>query len=478
MGIWDKKTVDVIRQDTEHSEFHKTLTAFNLVLLGIGGIIGAGIFVLTGQAAAQYAGPAIVISFLISGFFCGCAALCYAELASIIPASGSAYTYAYATFGKLVAWIIGWDLLLEYLFGSSTVAVGWSGYVSSFLHDLGYTLPPSLSQAPFVFTPGVGWSSTGAWLNLPASFLIIFLTALVAIGIRESASLNNLVVLIKVSVLLVFLVFGAAYITRENLTPFIPENTGISGHYGWSGIFRGAAVIFFAYIGFDCLSTLAQETKNPQRDLPKGIIGSLIVCTILYVLVAFVLTGMVHYSQLNVAQPIAVALDSTGGALRWFAPFIKIGAIAGLSTATLGLLLSQPRILYTMSKDGLLPKFFSTVHPRTKTPFNSTLVTGALAAIVAGLFPIGLLGELVSIGTLLAFFLVCVGVLILRKTEPNLPRPFKVPAVGIIATLGALGNLGQMIALPLDTWIRLGAWLAIGLVIFFLYSNKERCNIR
>lgn len=473
MGLWDKKNIDLIRQDNERSEFHKTLTAFNLVLLGIGGIIGAGIFVLTGQAAAQYAGPAIVISFLISGFFCGCAALCYAELASVIPASGSVYTYAYATFGRFVAWIIGWDLILEYLFGSAAVAVGWSGYVSSFLHDLGYTIPAALSQAPFTFTPDVGWSSTGALINLPASLLVIALSALIAIGIRESATLNDIVVVIKVTVLIAFLVLGAAYITKENLTPFIPENTGVSGHYGWSGIFRGAAVIFFAYIGFDCLSTLALETKNPQRDLPKGIIGSLIVCTILYVLVAFVLTGMVHYSLLNVPQPIAVALDSTQGALKWFAPFIKIGAIAGLSTATLGLLLSQPRILYTMSHDGMLPKFFGSVNPKTKTPFNSTIVVGVLAAIVAGLFPIGLLGELVSIGTLLAFFLVCVGVLILRKTEPNLNRPFKVPAVWIIATLGAVGNLGQMLALPLDTWIRLAVWLGIGLVIFFAYANKR-----
>ncbi|MDZ4787139.1 MAG: amino acid permease [bacterium] len=456
--------------------FKRTLTATNLVLLGVGGIIGAGIFVLTGQAAAQYAGPAIVLSFIISGIGCAFAALCYAEFASMIPVAGSAYTYAYATMGRFIAWIIGWDLILEYLFGASTVAVGWAGYVSSFFKDVGFPIPPILSQAPFTHDPVTGWQSTGAFLNLPAMFIVMICTWLLVIGIRESAKFNNLIVFIKLTVIVLFVLCGAAYINMENWTPFIPENTGNYGEFGWSGIFRGAGVIFFAYIGFDSISTLAQETKNPQRNMPIGIIGSLIICTIVYIAVSLVMTGIVHYSQLKDPAPIAVAINAAGDGLMWLRPLIKLGAIAGLSSVVLVLLMGQPRIFYSMAKDGLLPATFAKLHPKYGTPYVTTILTGGVATLVAGLFPIGLLGELVSIGTLLAFAIVCIGILVLRRSKPELHRPFRCPWVPVIPILGALAAFLQMASLPSDTWIRLLVWMGIGLVIYFGYGRKRAAN--
>lgn len=453
--------------------FKRSLTGLNLILLGIGGIIGAGIFVLTGQAAASYAGPAIVLSFIVSGIGCAFAALCYAEFAAMIPVAGSAYTYAYATMGKFIAWIIGWDLILEYLFGASAVAVGWSGYIVSFLKDFGINFPPALAQAPFNYDPHTGWSSTGAIINLPAMLVICLCAYLLIVGIKESAKFNNIIVFIKLTVITLFVGFGAAYVNADNWTPFIPENTGNFGEFGWSGIFRGAGVIFFAYIGFDSLSTLSQEAKNPQRDMPIGILGSLAVVTVVYIAVSLVMTGIVPYPQLKDPAPIAVAINAAGEGLAWLSPFIKLGAIAGLSSVVLVLVLAQPRIFYSMARDGLLPASFAKIHPKYGTPYITTMATAIVAAVVSGLFPIGLLGELVSIGTLLAFVIVCLGIWILRVKRPEIPRPFRCPLVPVVPILGALAASSQMLSLPLDTWYRLLAWMAIGLIIYFFYGRKR-----
>lgn len=475
LSIFARKPLAVIQQEAgdETRGFHRSLTGWNLLFLGIGGIIGAGIFVLTGQASAQYAGPAIVLSFILSGLACTFAALCYAELAAMIPVAGSAYTYAYATLGQLVAWIIGWDLILEYLFGASTVAVGWSGYVVSFLKDFGIEIPLALSSAPVNFVHGTGWVKTGALINVPAMVIVGLCTYLLYVGIKESAKFNNAIVVVKLTVLALFIVFGAMQVVPDNWVPFVPENTGQFGHFGWSGIFRGAGVIFFAYIGFDSVSALAQETKNPQKDMPFGIIGSLLACTVIYIIVALVLTGIVRYDQLNVPDPIAVAVNAAGDSLRWLRPFIKIGAVAGLSSVVLVLLMAMPRILFSMSRDGLLPAASARIHPKYKTPYVSTIATGLLAGLVAGLFPIGVLGELVSIGTLLAFVLVCLGVLVLRVIEPDAHRPFRAPFVVPVSICGALSALAQMLSLPLDTWLRLFLWMALGLAIYGLYGRRH-----
>jgi basic amino acid/polyamine antiporter, APA family len=456
----------------EDRALRRSLSATNLVLLGVGGIIGAGIFVLTGQAAAQYAGPGIVWSFVISGIACAFAGLCYAEFSSMIPVSGSAYTYAYATLGQFIAWIIGWDLILEYLFGASTVAVGWSGYVVSFLKDFGIVLPTALTNAPYSYANGE-WIRTGAIANVPAALIVGLMTILLVRGIRETAWFNNVIVLIKVTVLLLFIFFGMQYIDPGNWDPFVPPNEGAFGQYGWSGVLRGAGVIFFAYIGFDSVSTLAQEAKNPQRDMPIGILGSLVICTIFYIVVSLVITGIVDYKLLNTPDPIAVAVNAAGDGLFWLRPLIKFGAIAGLSSVVLVLLMGQPRIFYCMANDGLLPKVFAKIHPTYRTPYVTTIASGVLSALIAGMLPIGILGELVSIGTLLAFVIVCVGVWALRIKEPDAPRPFKTPLVPLVPILGALSALAQMLSLPLDTWIRLIVWMLLGLAIYFLYGQHH-----
>jgi APA family basic amino acid/polyamine antiporter len=476
---FEKKKLSDFDSSENSNSLKRTLSGFQLILLGVGAIIGAGIFVLTGQAAAQYAGPAITISFLLSGLACVFAGLCYAELASMIPVAGSAYTYAYASFGRIVAWIIGWDLILEYLFGASTVAVGWSGYVVSFLRDRGIIVPEYLASSPLSFVPGQGWAPTGAYFNLPAAAIILVLTYLLARGIQESSRVNTIIVAIKVTVLTLFIVFGISYLTPENITPYIPENTGEFGKYGFSGILRGAAVVFFAFIGFDCVATLAQEAKNPRKDIPIGILGSLGISTLFYVAVAFVLTGMVHYSKLSVPDPIAVAVDHVGEQLFWLRKYVKVGAIAGLTSCMLVLLMSQARILYAMAHDKLLPDAFGRVNPKSQSPVFSTLLSGIVAAIVAGLFPIGLLGELVSIGTLFAFVIVSVGVLVLRYTNPNAQRVFKTPYVWFVSIIGALASIVQMVALPFDTWIRLIIWMILGMIIYFVYSvRKITSNIK
>ena len=485
MNLLRRKSVTELQQEAASDQrLHRALGPVNLTALGVGAIVGAGIFVLTGQAAANYAGPGIVFSFVLAGLACAFAGLCYAEFAAMIPIAGSAYTYSYATLGEFVAWIIGWDLILEYLFAASTVAAGWSGYVVSFLRDLGIVIPAAFTSAPYthVTPPDAGWNiwrlftegwtSTGAVLNVPAMVIVGVITILLVLGIKESATFNNIIVAIKLAVILIFIAVGLAYLNRANWVPFIPDAVG-PGKYGWGGVLRGAGVIFFAYIGFDAVSTAAQEAKNSQRDMPIGILGSLVICTVLYIAVSLVLTGIIKYTELNVPDPMAKAIDSLGAGVAWLRPIIKIGAIAGLSSVILVMMLGQPRIFYTMSKDGLLPPVFSVVHPRFRTPWLAQILTGVVAMLIAGLFPIGLLGELVSIGTLLAFAIVCAGVFALRFTDPQIHRPFRTPVFWLVSPLGIFFCAWLMYGLPRDTWARLIVWMAVGLVIYFWYGRRH-----
>ena len=462
----------------------RTLGPLHLTALGVGAIIGAGIFVLTGVAAALYAGPAVPVSMVVAGVACGFAGLCYAEMASAVPVAGSAYTYAYATLGEVVAWIIGWDLILEYAMGAATVGVGWSATFVSFLRLVGIDVPGSLASAPLAFCTATqaargvggcataGWHATGALLNLPAVFIILAITAILVIGIRESARFNSLIVIVKTAVLLVFVVAGYRYVQAANWQPFIPPNTGVFGEFGWSGVLRGSGLIFFAYIGFDAVSTAAQEARNPQKDMPVGILASLGICTLLYCLVSLVLTGMISYKELNVPSPVIMVVERVPQ-LAWFRPVITLGAVLGLGSTILVMLLGQSRVFYAMSRDGLLGGWAGRVHPRFRTPYLSTIYTGIAVAAFTGLFPIQILGQLVNIGTLLAFVLVCGGVWMLRHTRPDLERPFKTPWVPVVPILGILTCLGLMATLPLDTWIRLLVWLVIGFAIYFAYGRKH-----
>lgn len=476
-NIWAKKSLTQLMDDAtaEKGGLKRSLGRMNLLMMGIGGIIGAGIFALSGTAAANYAGPAVTFSFILAGVACAFAGLCYAELASMIPIAGSAYTYAYATMGEFIAWIIGWDLILEYLFACSTVAVGWSGYMISFLDKfLGIHIPSYLAEAPIKYDTLTGdWTATGAFINLPAVLVIVIISAILYRGVQASATVNNVIVAIKITVIALFILFGFKFINMENLTPYIPDNSGVWGKFGWSGIFRASGVIFFSYIGFDSVSTAAQEAKNPQKDMPFAILGSLLICTVIYIVFATVMTGMVSYKDLNVSAPVAVAIDAAGDSLTWLSPLVKIGAIAGLSSVILIMALAQSRIFFTMSHDGLLPKFFGKVHSKYKTPYLSTVVTGVMAALIGGVFPIDLLGELVSIGTLFAFAIVCLGVLFLRYKQPDLKRPFKAPFFPVVPILGVLSAVGVMSFLPGDTWIRLFVWMALGLVIYYFYGKKN-----
>jgi APA family basic amino acid/polyamine antiporter len=475
MSLFTRKSIDALRADAESNTLKRALGPLNLTTLGIGSIIGTGIFVLTGTAASQNAGPALVISMIIAGIGCAFAGLCYAEFASMIPVAGSAYTYAYATMGELIAWIIGWDLVLEYALSTATVAVGWSGYFVSLLNDLGVHLPAALTGAPGE-TVTMGSSTAPGLFNLPAAMIVVVVMLLLVRGIKQSANANTALVIIKSMVLVIFVVAGAAYVNRANLTPLIPPNTGHFGAFGWSGVLRGAGVIFFAYIGFDAVSTAAQEAKNPQRDMPIGILASLAICTVIYIAVAIVLLGIVHYSKLNVADPLAVGIDATG--LTWFSPVLKVSALFGLFSTMLVTLIGQTRVFFTMSRDGLLPSVFRAVHPTYRTPHVSTLLTGSLVALAAGLTPIRVLSVLVSMGTLLAFVLVCIGILILRKTSPDIPRPFRTPGLPLVPILGAGFCLLQMVSLPPQTWERLVIWLAIGMFVYFGYGRRGAAKAR
>ena len=476
MSLFTKKSIAELRAEAEGGALRRSLGPWSLTALGIGSIIGTGIFVLTGTAASQYAGPALVVSMVIAAVGCAFAGLCYAEFASMIPVSGSAYTYAYATMGELMAWIIGWDLVLEYALSAATVAVGWSGYAASFLRDFGVVLPAQLVAGPGQTVALADGTAVQGVFNLPAALAVVAVSALLVTGINQSARVNTAIVIVKLAVLVLFVVCGIAYVRPENWTPFVPANTGEFGAFGWSGVLRGAGVIFFAYIGFDAVSTAAQEAKNPQRDMPIGILASLFICTGLYIAVALVLVGIVRYTELNVADPIAVGIDATG--LTWLSPIIKMGALLGLLSVMLVVLLGQSRIFYSMSRDGLLPAVFRRVHPRFRTPHYSTMIIGAVVALAAGLLPIAVLSVLTSMGTLLAFTIACIGVIILRRTNPELERPFRTPGMPWVPALGALICFVQMLGLPGSAWQRLGVWLLLGFVIYFVYGRRRAALAR
>lgn len=468
-----RKSVAAIAREIESGpRLNRVLGARTLTSIGLGSMIGSGIFVLTGTVAANHTGPAITLAFLVAAFGCGLAAICYAELASMIPVSGSAYSYTYATLGEGVAWFVGWNLALEYMMSAATVAVGWSGYVVNLLEEFGLHLPAALTNAPVGKGPGHGLVATGAIVNLPAVLIVLALGWIVYRGIRESATMNNVMVVIKVAIIVVFIVAGISFVDTSNWQPYLPANTGEMGQFGWSGVMMGAAIIYFAYIGFDTAATTAQEARDPQRDVPAGILGALAISTVLYVAMAAVMTGMVSYRELDVAAPVAVALDAHPS-LFWLGLPVKIGAIIGMTSVILMSILGQPRIFMAMSRDGLLPPSLQKVHPRHHTPHVGTLITVAVATVFAGVFPIDILGELVSIGILLAFTAVCAGVLVLRYTMPEAPRPFRVPLAPLTCTAGALMCVVLTRFLPHDTWIRLAIWTAIGFAIYFGYGYRH-----
>jgi APA family basic amino acid/polyamine antiporter len=439
--------------------------AFSLTTLGIASVVGAGIFVTTGTAAAQYAGPGVVISFVLAGLAAAFTAICYAELAAMIPIAGSTYSYAYAAFGMFLAWFIGWDLLLEYLFAASTVAVGWAGYAVSLLDSIGITVPHDLANPPFGDDSGV--------INLPAILVVAGTTMLLVAGTRQSAGVNNAIVALKLLVLMLFVAVGVFAIDSSNWTPFVPANEGDFGDFGASGIIRGAGVVFFAYVGFDAVSTAAGESRNPQRTVPIGLLATVLISTLLYVAIGLVMTGIVPYDKLNVSDPLSVAVRAEGHGAAWLDEALGIAAVVGLFSTVLVTFYGQTRILMRMSADGMLPPVFNRVSPRFKTPVFTTILCGVAGGAVAALVPIDVLGELVSIGTLLAFTIVCAGVLVLRRTHPQIERPFRVPHVNLVAGLGLLSALGLMATLPVDTWIRLVIWLVVGLTIFFTYARSH-----
>ena len=473
-GLFATLPIDELQRDYGSGSLKRSLGAGALTALGIGATIGTGIFVLTGTVAATHAGPAIILSFVVAGLGCIFAGLCYAEFASMVPVAGSAYAYSYATLGEFIAWFVGWNLVLEYMFAAATVAVGWSRYFVTLLETFHVNfLPHTLTSSP-LNTVGdtANIAATGSLINLPAVFIALLITYVCYVGIRQSALVNNIVVAIKVTIVVAVIAFGAFYVNPSNWHPFIPPNTGTFGTFGWSGVLRASGIIFFAYVGFDAVSTAAQEARNPSRDMPVGILGGLVVCTVLYILMSGVLTGLLAYPLLNDAAPVAVALGAHPQ-LSWLRIWVIVGALAGLTSVILVQMLAQARIFLSMSHHGLLPKALGKVHPRFRTPSVATLLTGAAAALASGLLPLGLLGELVSIGTLIAFIVVCVGVLVLRQTRPELHRPFRVPAVWPVAIGGILICLVMVAFLPLGTWVRLIVWTALGLVIYWAYGYRN-----
>ncbi|CAF1442022.1 unnamed protein product [Adineta steineri] len=471
-----RKTITQLQAEAEgDNELKRTLTTFQLLALGVGSIIGTGIFVLSGEAAAKYAGPAIIVSFILAAIVAGLAAFSYAEMSSMVPISGSAYSYTYATMGEYLAWIIGWDLILEYLLAAATVAVGWSGYVVHLVQTISkYNATQWIVEAPVAWNEESSiFYTTGKVINLPAIIIILALTIILIIGIGESAKINLVIVVIKVSVVLLFIFACCGYVHTSNYTPFFPPNEGTFNKYGITGMLHGATVVFFAYIGFDSVTTTAQETKNPQRSLPIGIIGSLFISTVLYIAVCAVMIGIVPYRTLDSASPISIAIKGTPYGI-WLPIIIDLGAIAGLTSVALVSLLGQSRIFYSMAHDGLLPSIFAKVHPRTKTPWVSTIIIGVACASFAAVFPLGILGEMTSIGTLVAFFLVHLAVIIMRFTHKDVPRAFRVPlGPWVLPPLGALLCVLLMATSSKETGIRLGVWMAIGQVIYFVYGYRN-----
>lgn len=465
------KLLEEANETGEHT-LKRSLTATNLVAIGIGVIVGAGLFSLTGMAAANHAGPAVTLSLCIAALSCVFSALCYAEFSSMVPVAGSAYTYSYATLGEFFAWVIGWDLVLEYSVGAATVAISWSQYLARFLAKYNIVLPHEIMLSPFESATLSDGSTVSGIVNLPAMMIVLLITLIIIRGAKESALYTTIVVALKLGVVLIFIALGWQYINPSNYQPYIPENTGTFGEFGWSGVLRAAGVVFFMFTGFDMVATMSQEAKNPKRDMPIGIIGSLIICTILYALFGHVLTGMVHYTEFkNSAAPVAIAIDKTP--YNWLGQAIILAILFGYTSVIVVDLMSQSRVFFSMSRDGLLPKIFHDIHPRFRTPAKSNVVLGLFIALFAGLVPIRVVGEMTSIGTLLAFIMVCAGVLILRKKMPDAPRAFRTPWVPVIPILGIISCAVMMAALPLDTWIRLGVWLMIGLVIYFGYSRKN-----
>ncbi len=473
-----RKSIETLSQDSEAgpAKLPRTLSLFSLTCFGVGASIGAGIFVLTGVVAAAHAGPAVVISFVLASVACALGGLCYAEFASMVPVAGSAYTYAYATLGEFVAWIIGWCLVLEYLFSASLVAIGWAGYAMSMAADVGFVLPAALAHAPVEVTAN-GLVATGSIINAPAAGIVLVCTVLMLAGTELTARVNNVIVVAKVAAILVIGTVGLLYVDTSHWTPVIPANTGQFGVFGISGVVTGAAIVFFAYIGFDAVSTMAQETRNPQRVVPWALISALAVCAILYVLVGLMVTGLADYRTLGVPDPVYAALSAAGPKLSWAKPIVGAVVVVGLVSVILVTLLGQVRIFYAMARDGLLPKALLTVHPKTGVPVVGTLLTGIGAALVAGVFPLSLLGELISIGTLLAFAIVCLGVIVLRQQRPDLPRPFRVPAYPWIPIAGIVVCLALMASLPSDTWIRLIVWLILGFLFYAIYpARRHKAN--
>ena len=474
-GLFAKKSIGSLLKeaaDNKHG-LKRTLGPMNLTAMGIGAIIGAGLFIITGDVAAHYSGPGIIISFIIAATICTFAALCYAEFASLIPIAGSAYTYAFVAIGEFFAWIMGMALTVEYLFSFCTVAVGWSGYLNSLLTDLGAPITAVFSQAPLMYSPEAGWTATGSYFNLPAMIIIALLAWLISRGIQTAAFLNDLLVIMKLGVIVLFIGFGIAYINADNLTPFIPANTGIFGEFGWSGILRGSGIAFFAFLGFDAVATLAQEAKNPQRDMPVGMIGSLVICTIVYIAFAFVMTGVTPYSTLGVPDPVGVAINAFGPSFTWLRYIVKFAILSGLTSVILVMMTAQARIFYTMAHDGLVPAIFGKTHPVYRTPFNTTWILAGTGILLAGLFPVNILGPLTSIGALFVFGMVCFGVLVLRFTQPTLHRPFKTPFTPWVPLFGTLACFFQMVLMPGVIWLQFILLIGLGCLFYYGYGRKH-----
>lgn len=474
--IFRIKTLSQILAHPEEGEhtLKRSLTASGLIMLGIGAIIGAGLFSITGSAAAYNAGPAVTISFVIAALGCAFAGLCYAEFASMIPVAGSAYTYSYATMGEFVAWIIGWDLILEYAVGAATVSISWSRYLVKFLSNMGIDLPPQLIMSPFDELVLSNGEVVSGLINLPAVFIVILISAILSRGIKESAAFTAIIVFLKLLVVFAFIILGWKYMNPVNHAEYIIPNTGTFGEFGWSGIIRASAIVFFAYIGFDAVSTAAQETKNPKRDMPIGILGSLLICTVLYILFSHVMTGLAHYTEFQGQDgiaPVAVAISHTP--YLWLKQGVIVAILAGYMSVILVLLMGQSRVFFTMSKDGLVPKVFSEVHPKFQTPFKSTYLFAVFVGLFAAFVPGRIVGEMTSIGTLFAFILVCFGIIILRKKMPDFPRSFRTPLVPLVPLLGVATCLFMMVFLPLDTWIRLIVWMLIGLDVYAAYGMRN-----